>query len=94
MLTVTDDAAEAIKAIVQSNSGGDTLRLVSRPMNENEATLDIEIAAEPAPTDQSVQAGDVQLYMDASAAAFLEDKELDATVEGDSVRFSIGDQAS
>jgi hypothetical protein len=47
----------------------------------------------PPPEDQIVEGDQVEVSVEPSAAVMLDDKELDATVVGGQVNFSIGDQA-
>lgn len=93
MLTITADAATAIKGIVETaDVGGGGLRIYAEPQNESEASLEIALAPEPGPSDQVIDAEGATIYLEPNAADFLDDKQLDADVEGDQIRFSVIDQ--
>ena len=49
----------------------------------------LELATEPAPGDQVVEASTVPVFVDASVAEELDDKVLDAEMHGDQVGFSL-----
>ena len=93
MLTITTDAASAIKGIVEtSDASGGGLRIFAQPVNDSEASLELALTDEPGPGDQVVDAQGATVYLEQAAAAYLEDKVLDANVEGERVRFSIDQQ--
>ncbi len=93
MLTITADAATAIKGIVETaDVGGGGLRIYAEPQNDSEASLEIALAPEPGPGDQVIDAEGATIYLEPNAADFLDDKQLDADVEGDQIRFSVIDQ--
>ena len=89
-MTITTDAAEAIKGIVdtsETTEGG--LRIYAQPVNDSEASLELAVADEPDAGDQVMDAEGATVYLEQSAAAYLDDKVLDANVDGERVRFSI-----
>ena len=91
MLTITDTAAEAVRQI-SANSGldGDPgLRIsVGQPTPEG-TPLEISVAAGAESTDQTVEEGGARVYLEEPVAAALDDKVLDAQLEGDQVRFAL-----
>jgi iron-sulfur cluster assembly protein len=94
VLAITENAAEAIQAIVVSSpevpeEGG--LRIVARPEGEQEK-LELTIAAIPAEDDEVVEEHGAHVFLDPEAASYLEDKVLDARVEGDQVGFALLEQ--
>ncbi|MGH2749516.1 MAG: iron-sulfur cluster biosynthesis family protein [Actinomycetota bacterium] len=93
MLTITTDAATAIKGIVDTaDADGGGLRIFAEPQNDNQASLEIVLAPEPGQGDQILDAEGATVYLEQSAAEFLDDKQLDADVEGDQIRFSVTEQ--
>ena len=90
MLTITADAATAIKEIVDTSPvEGGGLRIFAQPQDDTQASLEIALAEEPGPGDEVMDAEGASVYVERNAAAYLEDKQLDASVEGDQVRFSV-----
>lgn len=96
MLTVTDEAATAIKGLCESPEApeGSGLRIYAQPINENQASLELALSPEAGPGDQVLEASGATIYLEPNAAAFLEDKVLDAEAEGEQVKFSINEQGS
>jgi Fe-S cluster assembly iron-binding protein IscA len=93
MLAMTEEAAEVVKAIVERPDFPDTavLRITKQAStgNGDSPTLDLqlELVSEPPPDDVVVE--DLPLSVQPEAASFLDDKVLDAEVDGDEVRFSL-----
>ena len=96
MLTVTPQASEAIRGILESpNVPDDAVVRISPPTEagtQQETGLVVSVTDSPAPDDQVVEGDDVEVHVEPSAAQILDDKELDATVAGDQVSFIIGHQ--
>jgi Fe-S cluster assembly iron-binding protein IscA len=53
------------------------------------APLQVALADEPDAEDQTIEEGGATVFVEATAAEFLDDKVLDASVEADGVRFTI-----
>jgi iron-sulfur cluster assembly protein len=94
MLTITDTAAEAIKGIVASPQvpEGAGLRIATRPETPAEGPFEVSVAPVPAEEDQVVEESGAQVFLEPHAAEALDDKVLDAEIEGGEVRFAIGQQ--
>jgi iron-sulfur cluster assembly protein len=93
VLTITTDAATAIKGIVDSAAvEGGGLRIYAEPQNDSQASLEIALTPEPGAGDEIVDAEGATVYLEQNAAAYLEDKQLDADIEDEQVRFSITEQ--
>jgi len=90
MLTITDTAADAIKGIVATQEMPESagLRVAAQP----EGTLEVSIAALPAEEDQVIEDSGAHVFLEPTAAEALDDKVLDAEVEGGEVRFAVGEQ--
>jgi iron-sulfur cluster assembly protein len=95
VLAITENAAGAIQAIVASSpkaSGEAGLRIATRPGEEQEGKLELTIAAIPAEDDEVVEEHGAHVFLDSDAASYLEDKVLDARVEGQQVGFEVLEQ--
>lgn len=94
MLTITQDAADAIRSIVSASdlSEGAGIRIFAKPVTETEATLELSLTEGPAESDSVVEEQGAQVFLDPNAATYLGDKVLGAAVEGEEVRFTIESQ--
>jgi iron-sulfur cluster assembly protein len=93
MLTMTDNAAEAVR-LISAGSGLEPdpgLRISAGSPTPEGTPLEIGIAAEPAPTDETVEEGGARIYLEQDVVPALDDKVLDAAIEGDQVRFALRD---
>ena len=92
MLTITSDAATAVRAIVEasevpSEAGG--LRISK---DAGEQALSLSLAAVPAEDDKVVDADGARVFLDEQAAQLLDDKVLDAGSDDQGrVQFGIGE---
>ena len=95
MLTITHEAAEAIDAVVHSApEAPDTagLRIARAVTPDGQEGLELSVTDQPAPDDAVVEAEGTPVFLDSEAAELLDDKVLDAQVQGDQVGFTIRDQ--
>jgi len=96
MLEISSEASEAIRGILDSDGvpDGAAFRISAQPSPESnsESGLAIAITEEEPPDDQVVEAEDVKVRVEPVAAAMLNDKQLNATVAGGEVQFSLSDQ--
>jgi iron-sulfur cluster assembly protein len=93
MLTMTDNAAEAVR-LIAAGSGLEPdpgLRISAGPATPQGTALEIGVAAEPGPSDQTIEEGGARLYLEELVAPALDDKVLDAEIEGEQVRFALRD---
>jgi iron-sulfur cluster assembly protein len=90
MMTITPQASEAIRGILESENvpDGAVLRISSQP----EAGLAVSVTGSAPPDDQVIQGEEVEICVEPAAAEALDDKELDASVSDGEVSFSIGAQ--
>lgn len=97
MLTLTPTAAQAVEAIVSRPELPDSAGLrISAPAPAQDSAapsgnLQMGVVEAPQPDDQIVEGA--SLYLEQGTAEFLDDKVLDADVEGDQVRFTFSEQA-
>jgi Fe-S cluster assembly iron-binding protein IscA len=95
MLTLTRDAAEAVRAIavaspeVPDDSG---LRIRRRDQEGAEPGLELTMVENPEADDAVVEAEGARVFVDAELAPELDDKVLDAAVVGDQVQFTLSNQ--
>jgi iron-sulfur cluster assembly protein len=91
MLTITTNAAEAIRAIVENTDvpeeGG--IRISIARQNGSQASLELAISPAPMEGDEVLQAGGAHVFLDELAAVALDDKSLDAEMEGGEISFGI-----
>lgn len=92
MLTITQEAAEAISALADApGAGGIRISAGGRSPNGHGPSLQVELALAPDPQDQVIHLDGAELFVDPAAVAALEDKVLDAEFEGDHLRFAVID---
>ena len=96
MLVLTEAAAEAVKSVTSTpqTPDGMGLRIVSSaPQPEDPGALQLAAAADPGENDQVIEAAGARVFLEPQAAAYLEDKVLDAQVdEQGEAHFSLGVQ--
>lgn len=94
MLAITQTAAEAIRGIVSAPElpDGAGLRISTQPGAGDSATLEVSVAATPAETDQVVDEQGARVFVEAAAVPLLDDKLLDAQIDGSRVGFMLSDQ--
>jgi iron-sulfur cluster assembly protein len=95
VLTITHEAAEAIDAVVHSapvetETAG--LRIARGVSPDGQPGLTLAVADAPASEDAVIAAETTAVFLDAEAAELLDDKVLDARMEGDQVGFTLRDQ--
>lgn len=94
MLTITTEAAQAINAIVGSSpmpQGG--LKIAAKPVTDSESTLELSVVESPADSDRVIEDQGTRVFLEEMASDYLEDKVLDAEVEGEQIRFTLQDQS-
>lgn len=94
MLTLTDTAAEAIRGIVAAPElpDGAGLRIATQPGSGEAAALEVSVAETPAETDQVVDESGARVFVEADAVPLLDDKLLDAQIDGTRVGFMLSEQ--
>jgi Fe-S cluster assembly iron-binding protein IscA len=93
MLTVTENATSVIQQLTDRPElpEGAGLRIAS---SDDASSLTVAPAEAPEEGDQVVENGGARVFLETEAAAILDDKVLDATVdEQGRVAFMIGSQA-
>ncbi|MEV4173756.1 Fe-S cluster assembly protein HesB [Nonomuraea sp. NPDC049709] len=95
MLTLTADAVAAIRDLTtQPETPPDTgLRIAASSTNGSGRSLELSVSGGPHPNDQILEAEGVRVYLEPTAATFLDDKTLDAEIDDDRPSFRIIPQA-
>jgi iron-sulfur cluster assembly protein len=97
VLTISPEASHAIRGILDASDVPDGSMFRISPQQADGAapgaSLVVSVIETPPPDDQIVQGDEVAVCLEPTAAVILDDKELDATVTGDQVNFSIAEQA-
>jgi iron-sulfur cluster assembly protein len=88
MLGMTEDAINAIKELAPGAAGLRIFTSALRDAADGQA-LQVQVVEEPSPDDQVLDAGGARVFLDPRAATLLDDKVLDATFDGTSVRFAL-----
>jgi iron-sulfur cluster assembly protein len=98
VLTITPEASDAIRGILDASEApeGSMFRIAPQPQDGAGpgGSLTISVIDVPPPDDQIVKGEEIAVALEPSAAEMLDDKELDATVVGEEINFSIGEQAA
>ena len=96
MLVLTESAAEVVKSVTSTpQTPGETgLRIVSSaPEPEDPSALEVTAAAGPGENDQVIEAAGARVFLEPQAAAYLDDKVLDAQLdEQGTAHFTLGTQ--
>jgi iron-sulfur cluster assembly protein len=91
MLTITSSAAEAIRAIVEATDVPDEggIRIAIAQQNGSQASLELAISPAPMEGDAVLEQQGAHVFLDEMALVALDDKALDAQIEGDEISFGI-----
>jgi Fe-S cluster assembly iron-binding protein IscA len=84
MLVLTETAAEVVKSVTSTAPGpsGAGLRIAAAtPEPESPGELELTATTGPRGDDQVVEAAGARVFLEPQAAAYLEDKVLDARVD-------------
>jgi iron-sulfur cluster assembly protein len=91
MLTITSNAAEAIRAIVQSTDVPDEggIRISIARQNGSQASLELALSPAPLEGDDVLELNGAHVFLDEMASVALDDKALDAEVQSGEISFGI-----
>ena len=94
MLTITSNAAEAIRAILQSTDVPDEggIRISIARQNGSQASLELALSPAPMEGDDVLELNGAHVFLDEMASVALDDKALDAEVQGGEISFGIVEQ--
>ena len=96
MLVLTETAAEVVKSVTatpQARDGAGLRITSSLPEPQSPSSLQVTATAGPGENDQVIEAAGARVFLEPRAAAYLEDKVLDAQLdEQGKAHFSLGVQ--
>ena len=92
MLSLTEQAKEVIKGIVEEVGPEAGLRITASGDGNGDTALDFDLAPAPGEGDEVVEDDGAKVFLDPAAAAVLADKTLDVEEHGDHFHFSLGEQ--
>jgi iron-sulfur cluster assembly protein len=94
VLTITPDAEQAIDAMVATGSApeGAGLRISQGVGADGQPAIGLSVAPAPEVGDEVVEETNVPVFLAADVVPLLDDKVLDARLEGDQITFRIGEQ--
>jgi iron-sulfur cluster assembly protein len=90
MLTLTENAANVIKELVDSDEAG--LRISTEGGENDEVGIRLDVAEAAQDGDEVVAEHGAQVFLDPGAVVILENQVLDATMLGERVSFAITKQ--
>jgi iron-sulfur cluster assembly protein len=93
VLTLTETAAEAVRQLA-AGSGLEPdpgLRIAPGAPTPEGTPLELQLTSGPEASDQTVEEGGANVYLEGQVADALEDKVLDVAVEEGQVRFTLLD---
>jgi Fe-S cluster assembly iron-binding protein IscA len=93
MLTLTDQAVEVIRKIVEESKVGPDggLRISGTGEEDGESALEFELTEAAQDGDEAVRQDGAVVFLDETAAEVLADKRLDVHAHGDHFHFSVED---
>jgi iron-sulfur cluster assembly protein len=86
VLTLTNHAQDAVRTLTQDPQAPESAGLRIAAGNEG---LELMLVAEPAPGDELIDDGGARVFLEQQAAQLLEERTLDAAIEGDKVNFFL-----
>ncbi len=96
MLVLTEAAAEVVKSVTstpQARDGAGLRIASSSPAPASPSALQVSAAAMPSENDQVVESAGARVFIEPQAAAYLDDKVLDAQLDEEGkAHFSLGVQ--
>lgn len=98
MLVLTTAAAEVVKAVTNAPEApqGAGLRIAaSAPQPQSAGALQVTAAEGPGDGDQILEGDGARVFLESEAALYLEDKVLDARMDGQgNAHFTLGEQGA
>ena len=95
MLTLTENASTVVKSIVEQTAQAADAGLRISQDSADSTALNVAPSDAPQPGDQVVEDGGARVFLEETAAQTLDDKVLDAQVDGSGgVEFMIGLQST
>jgi iron-sulfur cluster assembly protein len=94
LLAITETAATAIKSLTKGQRDEAGVRIAARETGDVDTpeSLKLLVVEGPAEDDQVVEQHGAHVFLEPHAASYLDDKLLDADIDGQQVRFAVSDQ--
>jgi Fe-S cluster assembly iron-binding protein IscA len=95
MLTLTPTAAQAVQYLVAGMDVDETtggLRIASGETTATGPSLELSLVNGPEATDREVRTGGARVFVEPLVSEVLDDKILDARLDGDQVHFVLAEQ--
>lgn len=89
MLTLTQNAIEAVRRLAPGEEGGLRLSMSDEPADSPDRSVQLSIAEAPADDDRIVSAEGANLFLEPEAVEALDDMVLDAAPSDGRVRFGV-----
>lgn len=90
MLTLTDEATSAVKNITAQFPGAAEGGVRIQGSGESESQFELSLVPGPEPADAVVENDGARVFLDTAAALVLDDRVLDAQVDGEGgVQFAV-----
>lgn len=89
MLTLTENAADAVRTIVSQTPDASTAGLRIEGTSESADGYALTLAPSPEQGDTVIENGEARVFLEQVAANELDDKVLDAQVTQEGVRFAL-----
>jgi iron-sulfur cluster assembly protein len=94
MLTLTDSAVSAIRTLTSQPELPEDTGLRIMAQDEGAPSFQVTLAETPVAGDQVIEEDGARVFLEANAAAALDDKALDAQVDDEgTVAFTVAQQA-
>ena len=94
MLTLTDSAVSAIRTLTSQPELPEDTGLRIMAQDEGAPSFQVTLAETPVAGDQVIEEAGARVFLEANAAAALDDKALDAQVDDEgTVAFTVAQQA-
>lgn len=91
MLSITPDAAELIRRLMEDGVAGLRISTGAASFNGHGPPLVLDLAPEPSAGDEVVDEDGAKVFVDPAAAPTLNGKVLDAHLEGEELQFAVLD---
>jgi len=94
VLTITENAEQALDAVVAAENAPDGagVRISQGVGADGQPAVGLALAVAPEPGDAVVEDANVPVFLAPEVADLLDDKILDAQLEGDQIAFRLGEQ--
>ena len=93
MLTLTPTAADTVRQLLASARASREphagVRITTARRGRADTAVELTLADEPGATDKTIDEAGATVFVAETAAEFLDDKVLDASVEAKGVRFTV-----